>query len=133
MRAVASVLVGGMLGTGLRLLVDFLLPHVDTGFPLSTLIVNLAGAFALGLLVSLLWPSVPTWVKAGLGAGLIGSFTTFSAIMVSLVAQVSHGSWWLAVGYLLLSLVLGFAAAMLGLRAGRRRPAAEAPIDWVDE
>lgn len=134
MREIAAVLVGGMLGTGLRVLADLLLPHQDSDFPLSTLIVNVVGSFALGALVSLLWPRVPHWVKAGLGAGLIGSFSTFSAIMVSLVAQVSLGSWWLAAGYLVLSLILGFAAAVLGLRLGRRHPSgAEPPIDWVDE
>jgi CrcB protein len=134
MRELLAVLVGGMLGTGLRLLVDVLLPHDATGFPVGTLLVNVVGAFVLGLLVSLAWPRVPAWLRAGLGAGFLGSFTTFSAVMVSLVAQADAGVWALAVGYLLASLVLGFAAAALGLRLGRRplaRPAAT--IDWVDE
>ncbi len=133
MREILAVLLGGMLGTGLRLVADLILPHQDSGFPLGTLIVNVGGSFVLGLLVSLAWPRVPRWLRAGLGAGVIGSFTTFSAVMVSLVAQASLGSWWLAAGYLALSLTLGFAAAVLGLWAGRPRPSAEAPIDWVDE
>ena len=133
MREILAVLLGGMLGTGLRLVADLILPHQDSGFPLSTLVVNVGGSFALGVLVSLVWARVAAWVRAGLGAGLIGSFTTFSAVMVSLVAQASLGSWWLAAGYLALSLTLGFAAAVLGLRARRPRPSAEAPIDWVDE
>ncbi len=127
-----AVFAGGTLGTGLRLLLDLLLPHEETGFPLSTLLVNIAGSFALGMLVSLLWRRVPDWLRAGLGAGLIGSFTTFSGVAVSLVAQGSHGLWALAGGYLALSLVLGLAAAALGLRLGRR-PSARATIDWVDE
>lgn len=129
MRELLAVLLGGMLGTGLRLLADVLLPHDDTGFPVSTLLVNVIGSFALGLLVSRLWAHAPRWLKAGLGTGLIGSFTTFSSLMVSLAAQASLGLWLLAVCYLLLSLALGFAAAALGLRLGRLRP----PIDWVDE
>lgn len=129
MRDLAAVLVGGMLGTGLRLLADTLIPHGDTGFPTTTLLVNVAGSFALGLLVSRLWTRAARWLKAGLGAGLIGSFTTFSAVMVSVVVQASHGLWLLAGVYLGLSLVLGFAAAALGLRLGRPR----VPIDWIDE
>jgi CrcB protein len=132
-REILAVLVGGMAGTGLRLVADLLLPHDDTGFPLGTLLVNVVGSFALGVLVSRMWPRVPAWMRAGLGAGLLGSFTTFSALMVSLVAQVSLGSWWLAAGYLVLSLALGFAAAVLGLRLGRGRRSYEEPIDWIDE
>ncbi len=44
-------LVGGLVGTGLRLGIDALLPHGDDGFPLSTLLINVAGSFALGMLV----------------------------------------------------------------------------------
>lgn len=123
-----------MLGTGLRLSVDVLLPHDDNEFPLGTLLVNVIGAFVLGLLVARVWPHAAAWLRAGLGAGLLGSFTTFSAITVSLVAQATTGHWWLAAGYLALSLVAGFGAAALGLRLGRPRALPNpAPIDWVDE
>lgn len=139
MRQVVAALVGGAAGTGLRLLIDVALPHEGTDFPLSTLIVNVAGAFLLGLLVSRVWPHAAAWLRAGLGAGLLGSFTTFSAIAVSLVAQAHAGAWWLAAGYLVLSLVLGLGAAALGLWLGRPRRAFRvrgpgvSPIDWVDE
>lgn len=134
MRELVAVFVGGMLGTGLRLFADILIPHGDTGFPVSTFVVNVVGAFVLGLLVARVWPHAAAWLRAGLGAGLLGSFTTFSAITVSLVAQATTGYWWLAAGYLALSLVAGFGAAALGLRLGRPRALPNpAPIDWVDE
>lgn len=134
MRELIAVIVGGIVGTGLRMLVDLALPHAADGFPLSTLLVNVIGAFALGLLVARVWPHAAAWLRAGLGAGLLGSFTTFSAITVSLTTQTNAGGWWLAAGYLTLSLVLGFAAAALGLWLGRPRPHPDAvPIDWVDE
>lgn len=116
-------------GTGLRLLIDTLPPHTATEFPLGTLLVNIVGAFALGLIVARLWSRSPEWLKAGLGTGLLGSFTTFSAVMVSLVEHTTSGLWMMAAAYLALSLVLGFAAAALGLRVGR----VATPIDWVDE
>lgn len=118
-----------MIGTGLRLLADTLIPHGDTGFPLSTLVVNVVGSFLLGLIVARFWTSAAPWMRAGIGTGVIGSFTTFSAVMVSVVAQGTHGLWLLAVAYFALTLVLGFAAAALGLRMSR----VATPIDWVDE
>lgn len=131
-REFLAVTIGGMLGTGIRLLADTMLPHEASGFPVSTLVVNVLGAFVLGLAVSSIWtrPHTPNWVKAGFGTGLLGSFTTFSALIVSLLAEAALGMWWLAIAYLLASLVLGFAAAALGLRIGRRLPPRP---DLVDE
>ena len=125
-------MVGGALGTGLRLAVDTLVPHSDTGFPVSTLVINVVGAFTLAVLVARVWPITPQWLKAGLGAGLLGSFTTFSALAVSLVALGATGEWMIAIGYLVASLALGLGAAALGLRLGSRTRRAVA-IDMVDE
>lgn len=120
MKSLLAVVVGGFAGTGLRLLVDAL-----GGITWGTLAVNVVGAFALGLLVAKVWPRVPAWTRAGLGAGLLGSFTTFSALAV-IVVTLPFG-W--AVAYAAASVVLGVAAAFLGLRLGRR-PAA--PVDPVN-
>ena len=124
---------GAVVGTGLRLLLDTLIPHTDTTFPVSTLLINVVGAFVLGVLVARVWtrPATPGWVKAGLGPGLLGTFTTFSALVVSLVAEASHGEWMLALAYLAASILLGFAAASAGLALGARRT--PAPIDGADE
>lgn len=122
MRDVLAVLAGGVLGTSLRLGIDAALPHGDTGFPLSTLIINCVGALALGILVSRVWGVAPDWAKAGLGPGLLGSFTTFSAVAVSLVSLGAAGEWMPALAYLALTLVLGIGAAALGLALGRPSP-----------
>ncbi|CAN5301496.1 fluoride efflux transporter CrcB [soil metagenome] len=123
-RDLAAVLVGGVVGTGLRLAIDTAVPHTDSSFPLSTLVINTAGAFALATLVARLWPTAPSWLKAGLGAGLLGSFTTFSAFAVSLVSLTQAGAGMPALGYLALTLVLGLGAAWLGLALGRPTPVA---------
>lgn len=131
-RELVAVAIGGVIGTGLRLGLDTLVPHEDAGFPTSTLIINVVGAFALGFAVSALWerPGFPAWLKAGSGAGLIGSFTTFSAVIVSLVAQAAAGEPLLALAYLVATLLLGFGAAVGGLAIGRRR---RSEPDLVDE
>jgi CrcB protein len=122
MRNALAVLAGGLIGTGLRLGIDALLPHGASQFPLSTLVVNVAGAFLLGMLVARVWPVAPPWLRFGLGTGLLGSFTTFSALMASLFELVSAGEAVVALGYLLASLALGIGAGWAGLRLGSRRP-----------
>lgn len=124
-----AVLLGGALGTALRLGIDALLPHADDAFPWATLGINTLGSFALGALVSIAWDRTPAWLRAGLGPGLLGSFTTFSALAVSFVTLADAGEWMPAAAYLAASVVLGLAAAGLGLRLGRRNP----PIDEAGE
>jgi len=53
-----------------------------------------------------------------LGAGVLGSFTTFSAVMVSVVGMSAADAVGPASVYLVASLVLGLAAAFVGLRFG---------------
>lgn len=117
---ILAVAVGGVAGTGLRLAFDLAFPHADAGFPVETLVVNLVGAFALGWLVGGLWtrPATPAWLKAGLGSGLIGSFTTLSAVMASLLVLTREGEIRLAALYLLGSVAGGLLLAALGLRLG---------------
>ena len=108
-----AVLVGGMLGTALRLLLDTTVHQ-----PLSTLLINVVGSLVLGFLTARVWPSAPPWLKAGLGPGLLGSFTTFSAFAVIVVRLGFSVS---SVLYVVLTVALGLAAAYAGLRLGRRR------------
>ena len=117
---VLAVLLGGLVGTGLRLGIDALLPHDDDGFAWSILLINVAGSLALGMLVSRVWPVAPEWLKFGLGTGMLGSFTTFSAVVASVVLLVVSDAPLLAALYGVLSLAGGIGAALLGLRLGRR-------------
>lgn len=120
MLAYLAVAVGGLIGTGLRLACDLAFPHGDGEFPVETLIVNLVGSFVLGWLVGGLWtrPTTPRWLRAGLGSGVIGSFTTLSAVMASLLVLTREGEPWLGGVYLLVSVLGGLAAAAAGLRIG---------------
>ena len=122
MLAVIAVFVGGLVGTGLRLGMDTLLPHTIGGASIawSIVFVNLVGSLLLGFLVARLWrlPGTPGWLKVGLGTGLLGSFTTFSAIAVNVVDALSLGNLGLAFAALGLSLVGGILAAWAGLALG---------------
>lgn len=115
-----AVFVGGLVGTGLRLGIDALLPHADDEFPWSTFIINVSGSLALGFLVSRIWRTAPDWLRYGLGTGLLGSFTTFSAFIGSyfLLNYVS-GPALLGITYLIATLFAGWFAAALGIWLGR--------------
>ena len=117
-----AVFAGGAVGTGLRLAIDTWMPHPP--FPVATLLINVAGSFALGLLVARVWPGASLWLRAALGPGLLGSFTTYSAFAVSLVAMGSASSWLLAAGYVAATLALGLGAMWAGLRLGGVSPSA---------
>jgi CrcB protein len=121
-RLILAAFLGGCLGTGLRFAADLALPHTGEQFPTGTLVVNVCGALVLGWIVGGFWArsGVPAWFRVALGPGLLGSFTTFSAVMVSLVSQSAAGLWALAALYLVVSVGLGFGAAALGLWLGGR-------------
>jgi len=133
--AYLAVFVGGLVGTGLRLAIDTALPHAADAFPTSTLVVNLSGTFALGWLAGGLWtrPSVPSWLRAGIGSGVIGSFTTLSAVMGSLVLLDRGGQTGLAALYLGMSLAGGLALAGAGLKLGSALAHRPMPTEITDD
>lgn len=103
---------GALARFGLTLLVaDRLHPHL----PLGTLAVNLSGAFLLGLLAG---TSLGGDGRLLLGAGLLGSYTTFSAWMLETQRVGEAGRRRLAVANVVLSIVLGLGAIALGRFVG---------------
>ncbi len=82
-----------------------------SNFPFGTFVVNLTGAFVLGLLTGL---AVPGDVLLVLGVGLLGAYTTFSTWMVEAQRLGEDGAWatmWL---YLFGSMFAGLATTGLG-------------------
>jgi CrcB protein len=118
-----AVAVGGALGTGARWGVDTLLPNATPGtLGVSTVVVNVVGSFVLGLLVAAVWPrpGVPLWLKAGVGTGVLGSFTTFSAVALNVVAGAIEANLLAVVGAVLLSAIFGLLGAWGGLALGAK-------------
>ena len=93
-----------------------------------TLLVNVVGSFVLGLLVAALWQRVPGWVRVGLGPGILGTFTTFSALAFSIVALTQDGDVLGAVLSIVLSLGFGMLSAWAGLVLGARLGHREPPV-----
>ncbi|KNY05373.1 fluoride efflux transporter FluC [Microbacterium sp. GCS4] len=115
-RRLLLVFLGGAAGTAARLALGLWIPEVG-GFPVATFAVNVAGSFLIGVLAARL-PQT-TDLRVLLGTGVLGGFTTYSAFMTGTVGVWASAPA-LAVAYAVASLVLGFAAAALGLRLGGR-------------
>lgn len=82
-RNLAAVAAGGFCGAALRVGLGLWFPDAP-GFPATTLAINVTGTAALAALTSY-WQIThrgPSWLRAGIGTGLLGAFTTFSALIL---------------------------------------------------
>jgi CrcB protein len=88
---------------------------VRGAFPAGTFVVNLTGAFALGLLTGL---SVTGDALLVFGTGLLGAYTTFSTWMVEAQRLAEEAELGAMTAYLVLSMIAGLACAGLGWAIG---------------
>lgn len=90
--------------------------QLNVTFPIGTTVVNVTGAFALGLLTAL---GVSHTVTTLLGTGFLGAYTTFSGWMLETRAEAESRRLGAAAANIAVSVVLGLAAAALGYWLGR--------------
>lgn len=90
------------------------------GFPWGTLTVNVLGCLAIGVLWAI-HEQTPLAERTGafLFVGLLGSFTTFSTFSLDTIHLVRDGAAVAAFAYVLLSNILGLAAAYAAYLATR--------------
>ena len=127
-RLLLLVFAGGVLGAAARQVIVLAMPEAS-GVPWGILLVNLVGAFALGLLVGVLGRSVESTrrrdVRLFVGTGVIGGFTTYSALAVDTVLLLESAPG-VGIAYALSSVIAGVACAAAGLALamvwGRRHP-----------
>lgn len=113
------VAVGGFVGTFARYATSRAIDG-STAWPLATLVVNIAGAFALGLLIERLASggaesSRARDVRLLVGTGFLGSFTTYSSFAVETERLLAEGAGGTAVGYVAMTLVVGLLACAAGM------------------
>ena len=123
LRTIVWVGVGGFVGANLRYAIG---AWADThwhlaGFPIGTLLVNATGAFLLGFLATLLGEIalVPPQARLLVTVGLLGAYTTFSTFAFESVKLLEEGSWSLALLNVVGSVLIGGAAAWLGIVLAR--------------
>ena len=110
------VAVGGVLGVLARFGIGRLTLHHEA-LLWSTVAINVAGSFLLGLLVAGQWFGRD--VREGLGVGFLGGFTTFSTFSVQAVLEVDAGEPGRAIAYVVASVAGGLLAATAGYALGR--------------
>ena len=87
------------------------------GFPLGTMIVNIVGSFAMGLLAGYFAfrPGIGQHVRLFLTTGILGGFTTFSAFSLDTALLVERHSYGMAAGYAVGSVAASVSALFFGL------------------
>jgi CrcB protein len=112
------VAIGGFAGANVRYAVDLAVGRALTGTVLApiagTLLVNVLGSFALGLLLyeTAQRKSIPERGRLVLGTGFLSSFTTYSTFVVDAVTTAGSLPA-LAFGYVLGSYLFGIAAVLI--------------------
>jgi CrcB protein len=92
-------------------------------FPLGTLVINVSGAFLIGVLMTLLTERLdphPNW-RLFLVVGILGGYTTFSTFEYETYQAVRDGARWMGMLYLTGSVLLGYLGVWLGAALAARR------------
>lgn len=113
---------GGLLGALARyVLGEYVARRAPDSFPLGIFIINVSGAFTLGVLSGLAqetdWISPP--VRAAVMVGFLGAYTTFSTWSVDTLRLLESGSYAAAFLNVFGSVGAGLLAAWAGLTLGR--------------
>lgn len=114
---------GGFLGASMRFTVATLCQRQGWNqFPWSTLIVNVAGCLLIGLLAGLSEGRdlLSASARLFLFTGLLGGFTTFSALALESVMLSGEGLGGKAAASVLLQFVLGLGVAWIAYFGGQQ-------------
>jgi CrcB protein len=117
---VLVVVTGGVFGALARYGLSTVLPSPG-GWPLPTLIINLAGAFLLGVLLEALVRRGPDagrlrMIRLLAGTGFVGAFTTYSTLALETNTLLGAGRTTDALAYVAATLIGGAAATVAGIR-----------------
>ena len=118
MRLLVLATLGGGIGAGARYLVQMGMMRVlGMGFPWWTFAINIAGSFAMGLVVTLVALRFDNSadVRTFLATGILGGFTTFSAFSLDVSNMLETKQTEAAAFYIAGSVGLSIVALYAGL------------------
>jgi len=118
MKLILAVAAGGAVGAVARYVTMSAVGMLaGTGFPWSTLAVNVIGSFILGLLVESMAQFWSPWeaLRAFMVVGVLGAFTTFSTFSLDVAVLYERGEFAAIAAYLIASFVLSVGALFTGL------------------
>ncbi len=113
---------GGAIGTGARYLTAILAARwFGADFPYGTLIVNLSGAFIIGLVQQLGTETllIPDNARLFVTTGMMGGLTTYSAFSYETVRFMESGSWSQAWVNIFVTTTISLSLCFLGIAVGR--------------
>ncbi|MBI5231603.1 MAG: fluoride efflux transporter CrcB [Coriobacteriales bacterium] len=119
---VVGVFLGAGIGGALRyVLGGWIADRWGASFPWHTMVINVGGAFLLGLLMALSVDQqvVSPQVRLLVGVGVLGGFTTFSTLSYESIALLEQGLVAQGLANMFGSAVLGLVAVLAGLAIGR--------------
>ncbi len=110
---------GGGIGSLLRWWIGLGVSKIYKGnFPLGTFLINISGAFVIGylsILFSVDWRDrYGDLMNAAVLTGILGGYTTFSSMQLDAAKLSTTRGRAIAAGYLIISVLVGLAAAALG-------------------
>ena len=117
-----AIAIGGALGCWARYAQSNLVQTVfGRNFPFATLSINVIGSFLMGFLFILTLERlmIPPSVRVGVLTGVLGGYTTFSTFEMETLLLAENGEFFKAALYVVLSVVIGFAAAFGGAYIAR--------------
>ena len=119
-----AVIAGGAIGSAARYGVNLAAARLfGAATPWATAIVNLAGSFAIGVLAGALAAdrlALTITQRAFIFTGLLGGFTTFSALMFDSLVLSQSGAGMKSAANLIGQFAVGLVLVYLGYRAGLR-------------
>ena len=122
MAAVVAIALGGAAGSVLRYALAAWITYFARLGGSGTFVVNIAGAFGLGVFFGILearYPSIPPVIRLGVATGIFGGFTTFSSFMADVVTHAEAGRLPIAIALFAATRILGIIAMVGGLAIGR--------------
>lgn len=107
---------GGFIGAICRYLLGLALISVSMVFPFNTLLINVLGSLAIGIISELArsWGQISANLLLFLTVGICGGFTTFSTFSIESVDLLEKGKALLGIGYIVFSIILCLAGVLLG-------------------
>jgi CrcB protein len=117
-----AIFAGGALGALARVELGRIFTATNGSWPWAIFAINISGAFVLGYLATRLQERLPvsTYRRPLAGTGFCGAYTTFSTVQVELLQMLDRHRYGLAAGYVVASVVCGFAAVFAATALVRR-------------
>lgn len=121
LRRIAAIYIGGVLGALARVGLAEAAPHTAGEWPWATFAANMLGALLLGFFLARLQDHPEdSLAHPFLTTGICGTFTTFSTLQLELFEMIDGGHLPLALAYIAVTLVAGYACARVGMALERR-------------